>query len=57
MFFLSAPNLIQLDSEELLYLPGISEYPVSLLLIEGAVLLHTDCVVHSKANIISQHLA
>lgn len=43
MFFLSALNFIQLDSEELLYLPGISEYPVNLLLIEGTVLLHRPC--------------
>lgn len=56
ILLLSAQNLIQLNSEKLLYLPGIFEYPLYLSPMEGAVLLHTDRVMHSKANIVSQHL-
>lgn len=56
MLLLSAPNLLQLDSKKLLYLPGIFKYPLYLSPVEGAVLLHTHCVVHSKANTVSQHL-
>lgn len=56
MLLLSAPNLIQLDSKKLLYLPGIFEYPLYLPPMQGAVLLHTDRVVHGKANTVSQHL-